>query len=584
MSLLRFASQSLRDSGRRKGVLPPRRPARPRLALEALDERSLPSATFVQTNLVSNLPGVARIQDPNLIDPIGIAVDSLHTASQSFGFAIANLLSNRGEVFALGGQPLNRPSSVSLGVGAPTGVVFNATGSATDFPVTGFTTRPAAFLFATSVGEIIGWNPLTGEQDAFGNIQTFSTTGHVVFQARDAAGYSGLTFGQVGAANFLYAVDALCGEKIDVIDSQFHKVPLGTNGFESFTDPNMPAGYGPFNIQNINGRLYVTYVEDGTRPTDPVAGHGFIDVFETNGHFDGRLVTGGDLNRPYGLALAPAGFGDFGGALLVGNIGDGLIHAFNPTTGTQLGTLNGPDGKPLAITSLHGLTFGAGAGKVGDANTLYFTASFGDGSVGAEQSLFGSIAVNPDAAPHVASVVVNGAAAQRSMVTQIQVTFDQHVSLPVNAADAFRLARQGDGAAANLVAAVDDLGSGTVVTLNFVGGAVEPSLSNILSLADGRYTLSVLAGQAGGVNGALDGDGDGTGGGDFVLAGNPANGLFRLFGDVNGDGAVNGLDLTAFRAAFGTVSPFGSPFDVNEDGAVNGLDLTAFRARFGVTV
>src|SRR5262249_53380334 len=163
-----------------------------------------------------------------------------------------------------------------------------------------------------------------------------------------------------------------------------------------------------------NGRLYVTYSEDGTRPPDPVAGHGFIDVFETNGHFDGRLVTGGDLNGPYGMALAPAGFGDFGGALLVGNIGDGRIHAYNPTTGAERAPRTGPAGQPLAIPSLHGLTFGAGTAKVGDANTLYFTASFPQGSV--EHSLFGSIAVNPGTAPKVAGVVVsgNGGATQRS--------------------------------------------------------------------------------------------------------------------------------------------------------------------------
>jgi uncharacterized protein (TIGR03118 family) len=580
VSLFKFLSNVSRDSGR-QGVSRPRRLARTRLALVALDERSLPSATFVQTNLASDLPGVARVQDRNLIGPIGIALDTVDPVSQSFGFAIPAVLSNRGEVFALGGAPANRPSSVDLGDGAPTGVVFNATGSPTDFLVTGFTTRPAAFLFANEAGQILGWNPLVGERDAAGNILTFSLTGHVEFEAKDGALYTGLALGTVGAANFLYAAD-LGNAKIDVIDGQFHKVTLGSNGFESFTDPGRPAGYRPTNVQNINGRLYVTYNSGLTTPPDPVAGNGFIDVFETNGHFDGRLVSGGDLNDPYGLALAPAGFGDFGGALLVGNIIDGRIHAYNPTTGAELGTLNGPDGQPLAIPLLHGLAFGAGAGKVGDANTLYFTAAPGQGQHG----LFGNIDVNPGTAPKVAGVVVNGSAAQRSMVTQIQVGFDQHVALPANAADAFRLTRQGDGAAVALAAAVDDTGAGTVVTLTFTGGAVDPSLLNDPSLADGRYTLTVVAGQVGGPNGALDGDGNGQPGGDFVLAGDPAaNGLFRLFGDVSGDGVVNGTDFAAFRAVFGTATfPLGSPFDIDGDGVVNGTDFAAFRARFGTAV
>jgi uncharacterized protein (TIGR03118 family) len=556
---------------------------RARLAVQALDERSLPSTTFVQTNLVSDLPGVARVQDVNLIGPFGIALDSVNPVSQSFGFAIPSFLSRRGEVFGLGGGSLLRPGSIDLGdTGVPTGVVFNATGSATDFLVTGFTTRPAAYLFANGAGQIVAWNPRTGERDENGNILTFSFTGHVTFTSPDAAIYLGLAAGKVGAGNFLYAAD-IGNEKIDVIDGQFHKVTLGSNGFESFTDPNKPAGYGPSNIQNINGKLFVTYTRDGSAAADPVAGNGFIDVFETNGHFVGRLTSGGDLNNPYGLALAPAGFGDFGGALLVGNINDGLIHAFNPTTGAKLGTLNDANGQPLVITSLHGLAFGAGNGKVGDANTLYFTADLTQGLHG----LFGSIAVNPGTAPRVSGVGVGDGdgTAQRSMVTQVRVAFDQHVVLPANAADAFRLFRQGDGAAVTLSAAVDDIGAGTVVTLSFIGGAVDPSFLNNPSLADGRYTLTVLSGQVGGTNGALDGDGNGAGGDNLVLAGNPANGLFRLFGDVNGDGSVNGTDFAFFRLVFGsTTFPNLSPFDFNADGDVNGADFAQFRTRFGGTI
>jgi len=168
----------------------------------------------------------------------------------------------------------------------------------------------------------------------------------------------------------------------------------------------------------------------------------------------------------------------------------------------------------------------------------------------------------------------------------VRVTFDQHVVLPANVAEAFRLSRRGDGAAVALTGGADDLGAGTVVTLNFIGGAVDASLLTNASLADGVYTLTALAGQVGGANGQIDGNGNGTGGDDFVLAGDVAsNRLFRLFGDVNGDGAVNNTDLAALRSAFGTILITSlSPFDVNGDGAVNNTELAAFRARFGTVL
>jgi uncharacterized protein (TIGR03118 family) len=554
-----------------------------------LDARELPSATFVQTNLSSDLPDLARQQDLNLLSPIALAVDTVDPTDRNFGFAIPNALSHQGLVFGLGGS-FRRPNSVDLGDGAPTGAVFNSSGSTTDFLVTGAATKPAAFLFANASGQIVAWNPNTGEVDDVGNVLSFSLTGHVEFTSPDAAVYFGLALGKVGNSNFLYAAD-LANGKIDVIDGQFHKVALGTNGFESFADPGRPAGYTPDNIQNINGKLYVTFTRDGTTPPDPVAGRGFVDVFETNGHFDGRLVSGGDLNNPYGLALAPAGFGDFGGALLVGNISDGLIHAYNPTTGIELGTLTSAGGKALAISNLHGLAFGGGAGKVGDANTLYFTADLDDGQNG----LFGSIAVDPGTAPKVASVIVNGGAAQRSLVTQLQVTFDQHVNLPADAADAFHLSRISDGAGVNLTAAVDDFGAATVVTFDFIGGAVEPATLPFSrqSLADGRYQLTVLSAEVDGPNGALDGAGTGIPGVDYhspadTLGGGPGQlRLYRLFGDANGDGVVDPVDLNRFRSTFNvnSTSPLYVAFlDANQDNVVDPVDLDRFRLRFNTNV
>jgi hypothetical protein len=190
----------------------------------------------------------------------------------------------------------------------------------------------------------------------------------------------------------------------------------------------------------------------------------------------------------------------------------------------------------------------------------------------------GSVGVLMNARPaRVADVLVNGGAAERSLVNQIRVDFDQHVTLPANAANAFRLVRQSDGAAVTLQADVDDFGVGTEVNLSFTGGAV-----NGRSLADGRFTLSITAANVSSPSGQLDGDGDGIAGGNFVLVGNPAtNKLFRLFGDADGNGDVDAADFAAFRVAFGGSSAI---FDFDNDGSVSASDFIQFRLRFGGSI
>jgi hypothetical protein len=277
-----------------------------------------------------------------------------------------------------------------------------------------------------------------------------------------------------------------------------------------------------------------------------------------------------DLNGSTGI-----GDGQTDAVVINGTDGDDAIQiaAVNNNTAIVVGglfsivSITGAEG-----TNDHLMVNTLGGNDVVDAsnlptNLIGLTVDLGEGQV---------------AAPRVTGVVVNGGAAQRSVVTQVQITFDQHVILPANPADAFRLVRQGDGAVVTLRAIVDDdTGDGTVVTLAFAGATVEGK-----SLADGRYTLTVAADQVSGKGGALDGDGQA--GGDFVLAGDPAaNGLFRLFGDVSGDGVVNGIDFGLFRTAFGTAAGdanFRDFLDVNGDGAINGLDFAAFRARFGTAV
>jgi hypothetical protein len=180
--------------------------------------------------------------------------------------------------------------------------------------------------------------------------------------------------------------------------------------------------------------------------------------------------------------------------------------------------------------------------------------------------------------PRVQSVVVNGGAVQRSRVTTLSVTFDEIVNLPANPADAFQLFRQSDNAPVTLSAVVDNTGPGTVVTLSFTGGAVEYG-----SLADGRYTLTALAGSITNVAGQLDGNGDGTGGDNYVLVGAPntPTNLFRFYGDINGDGTVSASDFVQFRQYFGG---YLFAFDFDGDGAVAASDFAQFRLRFGGSI
>jgi uncharacterized protein (TIGR03118 family) len=320
---------------------------------------------YAQANLVSDIPGVARITDANLVNPWGMS------ASPSSPLWIAD---NGTDVSTLytgainGSIPQIVPLVVSIPEGAPTGTVFNPTG---DFVVTvDHKSAPANFIFDSESGRITAWsNTVSG------------TTASVEFTDKSAV-YKGLAIAQRGGASFLYAAN-FHGGRIDVFNSKFAKV-ASPGGFD---DANIPAGYAPFNIQALGGKLYVTYAEQDPARHDDVAGpgHGFVDVYDTGGHLLGRLVTRGDLNSPWGLAIAPADFGAFSGDLLVGNFGDGAIHAYDPTTGAAQGQLMNTDGNPIAIDSLWGLRFGNGT--TGTPNSLLFTAGIG----GEAHGLFGEI-------------------------------------------------------------------------------------------------------------------------------------------------------------------------------------------------
>ncbi|HUJ20671.1 MAG TPA: TIGR03118 family protein [Bryobacteraceae bacterium] len=344
-------------------------------------------------NLVSDLANTADHTDPNLLNPWGIAF------SATSPFWISNNHSGTSTLYDGGGNAIplvvQIPSPSGSTPGAPTGAIFNTTQS---FAVTAG--NPAAFLFCTEDGTIIGWNSTVDRTN--GKILADNSASNAI--------YKGCALGGTADAPLLYATDFHNG-KVDVWDGNFNPV----QNANAFVDPNIPAGFAPFNIAVLNGKLYVTYAKQDDDKEDDVAGvgNGYIDVFDMSGGSLTRLITQGSLNSPWGLAIAPAGFGDFAGDLLVGNFGDGMIHAFNPDTGALIGTMyqavasGGNQNQPVVIQGLWGLAFGNG-GKGGDPATLYFTAGSPgpNGEPLESHGLFGSI----QAAPTVqASGVENGA-------------------------------------------------------------------------------------------------------------------------------------------------------------------------------
>ncbi|HJY91108.1 MAG TPA: TIGR03118 family protein [Candidatus Acidoferrum sp.] len=318
--------------------------------------------SFTQTNLVSDIPGMAKTPDPNLVNPWGVSFSptSPFWISDN-GTGLATLYDGAGDIIPLV-VAVPPPGS------APTGQVFNSSSSF----------NGDLFIFATEGGTITGWRGALGT-----TAETLSPgTGGV---------YKGLAIATTPNGTYLYATD-FHNNSITVFPGTGAPSLSGT-----FTDPNLPAGYAPFNIQTIGGKLYVTYAVQDAAKHDDVSGpgHGIVDVFDLQGNFLQRLISNGPLNSPWGMAIAPTGFGSFGNDLLVGNFGDGTINAFDPSTGNFLGQLDGANGMPLVNLGLWDLTFGNG-GNGGSKSDLFFTAGIpGDGMV-EDHGLFGSIVPTPE--------------------------------------------------------------------------------------------------------------------------------------------------------------------------------------------
>src|SRR5579872_4691995 len=321
--------------------------------------------SFVQHNLVADIAGQADVTDPNLVNPWGVsfsATGPFWVSNQGKGNS--TLYNGSGTITPL---VVGVPPTSGSGSGTPTGQVFN--GTATAFLIPSAANGAASFIFATEDGTISAWR---------GGI-TNNLSAIMVNNSASGAVYTGLAIGSNTSGPLLYAANFNSG-KIDVFDAKYS--PTSVTG--GFTDSNLPAGYAPYNIWPVGGKLYVLYAQQDAKKQNSVAGagNGFVNVFDFDGNLQKRLISSGPLNAPWGVALAPSTFGAFGGDLLVGNFGDGKINAFDPNTGASIGTLQDTKGNPIVNQGLWALIFGNGVSG-GDKNTLYITAgpSFGDTKV-----------------------------------------------------------------------------------------------------------------------------------------------------------------------------------------------------------
>jgi len=328
-----------------------------------------PLNSYVQTNLVSDLPGVAAQQDTDLVNPWGIVAGPTSPFwINDNGTGLSTLYNGSGMKLPL--VVTVPPPTGSPGPSTPTGIVFNSTASF----------GGSHFIFATEDGTISAWT-----SGATATLEVPSVAGSV---------YKGLASGNNGSGDLLYAANFGLG-RVDVFDSGFHSTTVSGG----FVDNSLPPGYAPFNVQNIGNKLYVTYaLQDAAKEDDvPGPGNGFIDVFDLNGTLLQRLTSQGALNSPWGLALAPSGFGALSGDLLVGNFGDGMINAYDPNSGSFIAALDNTNGTPVVIDGLWGLSFGNGAQGQG-IDTLYFTAGIpGSGQI-EDHGLFGAISAAPEPA------------------------------------------------------------------------------------------------------------------------------------------------------------------------------------------
>jgi uncharacterized protein (TIGR03118 family) len=350
---------------------------------------------FTDTALVSNsntVVGTALTIDANLQNPWGIAIAPgapfwISDNNNNLSTLYSGIGTN--ETQTVTGSPsvgIAIPPSAAGVEAKPTGQVFNGNGGFMIATSNG--QESALFIFDGEGGTIAAW-----AKDSGATAVTAYDDG--VVNAGNHAVYKGLAIGTVGGATFLYATD-LHNNKVDVFDTDFSK-PAAMQG--KFVDPNIPAGFAPFGIAALNGNLYVTFAKQDSAMHDEIAGAGlgYVDIFDFSGNLVSRFASAGPLNAPWGIAIAPAGFGSLQGDVLIGNFGDGTINIFSPN-GTALANSEGPlmssSGQPLVFPGLWSLVFGNGDSDK-PLTTLFYTAGFADQTDG----VFGGITLTSNPTP-----------------------------------------------------------------------------------------------------------------------------------------------------------------------------------------
>jgi uncharacterized protein (TIGR03118 family) len=329
-------------------------------------------SVYKQHNLVSDLGGMADHTDLSLVNAWGIE----HSPTSpwwvnSNGKGLSIVYDATG---APAPPPPKGPIVVSIplyGSGTPTGIVFNPT---MDFQIASM--QPAFFLFSTEDGIIAGWNPSVNASQAILKVNL-----------GPGAVYKGITLGTMRGANVIYVAN-FRGGTVDVFDTHFSAVPLPSGAFK---DANVPAGFAPFNVQNIDGSIFVTFAkqDDAKHDDEKGPGNGYVDRFTPEGVLVTRFEHGSWMNSPWGVVASPGNFGKLSEKLLVGNFGSGQIAAFNRETGKFQSMMIGTNGSPVTIDGLWGLKFGNGF-SAGPANVLFFAA----GIQGENHGLFGSLKPN----------------------------------------------------------------------------------------------------------------------------------------------------------------------------------------------
>lgn len=333
---------------------------------------------YKQTNLISDIPGMAATTDANLVNPWGISRSSGSPWWVSDnGPGLATLFSGTGSAVPL---VVTIPAADS-GTGTPTGQLFNGS---QDFQLA--PGKPALFLFATEDGTVSGWNPGVNGTSAMIKVNTHSAS---VFKGVAVAS---IDDPHMGSTNYLYVADFRKG-RVNVYDTNFKRISMDDGAFR---DERVPHGFAPFNVQNIGGNLYVAFAKQDSAKHDEVdgAGLGYVDVFSPTGRLLHRLEWGKWFNAPWGVAQAPSDFGIYSHDILVGQFGSGHILVFNPVTGEFKGLLQDAGNAPITIDGLWGIAFASG-GTSGSATTLYFAAGLNDeqdglvGTITAVENAFG---------------------------------------------------------------------------------------------------------------------------------------------------------------------------------------------------